>query len=461
MFDSIVHFRNDADKQRVDKFTGDSMVENRRSYEGTGNFCLISEEREYPPNVSHFVLTFLPTGEAIIEPESVNSDLVGKILADISNPYFTSFSMKGRLDDGFYISIEEMGAKSPNKFSIFSPIKIWREGVNPDTTCVHYGLTNLAFTGCYYFAQGEDTLRLDALTIIIDEVPIEIHKRSEYDTIVEKLMRERISHVTSEAICTIPYNKRSEWAGRLDQLSWLISFAACENVVVLYADYYDGTELIASDLFPRIRTPFAGRPPAIPIDCPTPCCFKRFLENAFPLMNKYQDKINLKGLIHLTVTSQHPFLTLEEKFQIEIMALESFCSQTMEMLKKNQRPPHRSVERAREEIRTILAQNNMHLDDMIIEKIASKTAFNHPDFKDKLEYALREFSVNFSESDLSLVLDRNEIVHYGRFKRASDPVERYHELSNLLIRILLTILDYRGEYIKRGLNYSPTELPRQ
>lgn len=436
-------------------------IEAERVFEGTGEFRVLIEGEENPTFVSRFVLTISSTDGAIIDAESINSEIFKKILPGIlHSPHFVLLSVRGRLDNGFSISVDEMGATNPNRYKIFSSIHIWREGANPESVQAHYGLTNLAFMGCYYLAEGDETPRLDALTISIEGVPIEIRKQSEYDTIIERLKGKRNSQVTSEAICTIPNNARTEWAERLDQLSWLMSLAACENVVVLYADYYAGGELVASEYYPRSRTPFAGRSPAIPINCPTPCCFRVFLENAFPLMMRHQDRIKLKKLIHLTVSSQHPFLTLEEKFQIGIMALEAFCSHTIEIMKKTERPPIRSVDRAREEIKAVLEENNVDLDDAIIEMIARRTAFNHPDFKDKLEYALREFSVIFSEDELSLIPDRNEIVHYARFKKKSDPVERHHELSNLLIRILLTILDYRGEFIKRGPKYKPTELPR-
>ncbi len=435
--------------------------ETERKYEGTAEFFLVSEGKKKLAFTSRFTLILPPNEGGIITVESVDTEIFKEILPEILHgQHFVIFSMQGRLDDGFCISIEEMGATNPNRYKIFSSTRIWREGIAPETVQVRYGLTNLAFTGCYYFAEGDATPRLDALTINIDEVLVELRKRSEYNTIVEGLLKERVSQVTSEAICTIPFEQKEEWCERLDQLSWLMSLASCENVVVLYADYYDGTTLIASDLFPRPRTPFAGRSPTIPIHCPNPCCFRQFLENAFPLMRKYQDKIKLRKLIHLTVTSQHPLLTLEEKFQIGIMVLESFCSHTIERMRRAERPPIRSIYRARAEIKAVLEESGIELDDSIVEKISRRTAFNHPDFKDKLEFALREFSIIYSKDDLSLVPDRNEIVHYGRFKKASDPVERYFDLSNLLIRILLTILDYRGEYIKPGPIYKPIELPR-
>lgn len=437
------------------------MIEDEKVYRGTGNFHLISDKGETPTFDSSFTLTIPTTDRPKIEIPSIDFIIAKKIFEDIRSPHFTLFSMRGRLENGFYISIDEMGANTPRKFSIFSPIRTWQEGANPETVQAHYGLTNFAFMGCYYFAQDNDRPRLDAFNVTIEGVPIEIRKNTDYDLIVERLKKERISHVTSEAICTIPFKARDEWIVHLDQLSWLISLAACEEIVVLYADYYDGKELIASDLYPQIRTPFAGRSPTIPIDR-LPCCIKKFLEAAFPVINKYQDEIKLKTLIHLAVTSQHPFLTLEEKFLIGIMALESFCSDTIKILKKNKRQLSlRSVDISQEKIKKVLDENHIHLDDQIIKEIASRTASNHPDFRDKLRYALEEFSVIFSESDLALIPDRNEIVHNGQFKRASDPVERYHELSNLLIRILLTILNYRGEYINRGPNYPLKELPRK
>lgn len=431
-----------------------------RHVTGTGTFTCTSKADAGEPFDSTFTLSFFPDSSAKIQADMVPARIQVVVVQDFQSPKFTTFSLHGMSEDGAIIDVDEMAVTGPAVFSVFSTI-IMRYSSESTGECeARYGLTNLKFVGCQY-RQRDGGIWLDNVPFTLNDSRLVFQRIQNYERVIDEMTATRQTRITAEVVCTIRFDEREVWNSVVDDIAWLSSFAGCEDVVPVYRDFFLDGRLILSELLTRHRVPYTGGVHSIPLDSPKPCMLSGFLESGYSPFTEVKESLSLRGMIYLFVKSQHPELALEVKYITMVMALESFCSHTELILENDQRcVPRKSVERAQKAIRKTLKERDISLDEEVIVEMGERAAFPHPDFRDKLQYALREFSIAYTDIDFESNQTRNTIVHTGQFPPDSNPVEEYYALSNLLLRIILTILDYRGEYVKRGPGFPLEQLPR-
>lgn len=440
---------------------------------GTGTFTCISEEDGVEPFAAPFTLSFFPNGTAEGKtdkfPDLIQVLLIRDFSSQVSSPRVTKFSLHGTTYDGATIEIEEIAvnsfdtANSLATFEVFSTIGIHYPGGSSGECEARYGLTNLLFTGCWYQYRDDSSRWADSVPLFLNDGSLELRRVQDYGTVSTEMKATKQTRVTAEVLCTIPFENRERWDGVVDDIACLSSFAASEEVVPIYREFYFQGRLTLCELLTRRRRiPYTGGVATIPLNLPVPCSLKVFLESGYPQFTKLREDLSLQGVFYFFVKSQHPELFLEVKYITMVMALESLCSHTETILKNDQRNvPRKSIERAQNAIRKVARKWKIPLDEAIIVEMGERAAFPHPDFRDKLQCAFREFSIAYTDSDLASNNVRDTIVHTGDFPPECDPVEEYHALSNLLIRIILTVLDYRGDYVRRGAGFPSEPLPRE
>jgi hypothetical protein len=435
---------------------------------GTGTFTCISEEDGVEPFAAPFTISFFPNGTAEGQTDKFPDRIQVLLIRDFSSPRFTKFSLHGTTNDGATIEIEEIAvnsfgtANSLATFVVFSTISIHYPGGFSGECEARYGLTNLLFTGCQYQYRDDGRRWLDSVSLFLNDGSFELRRVQDFDTVSTEMKATKQTRVTAEVLCIIPFENRERWDGVVDDIAWLSSFAASEEVVPIYREFYFQGRLILCELLTRHRIPYTGGVATIPLNCPVPCSLRVFLESGYPQFTKLREDLSLQGMFYLYVKSQHPELALEVRYIMMVMALESLCSHTETILKNDLRNvPRKSIERTQNAIRKVARMRKIPLDEAIIVEMGERAAFPHPDFRDKLQCALKEFSIAYTDSDLASNNIRDTIVHTGDFPSECDPVEEYHALSNLLIRIILTVLDYRGDYVRRGAGFPLEPLPRE
>ncbi|MBP1929158.1 hypothetical protein J2741_001705 [Methanolinea mesophila] len=425
-----------------------------RNYEGWGLFTL--KEGKPLKIISYFHLHFFSNGSAEIQCDLSKAHT--RILQDFSSPNFTYFSMIGIIEDSeYFITIDELATIELNKLLVSSSIILRSKYGDFDAGIARNGITNLEFFGCYY-RKKDDKAVLDTVDLKFEDFVLQIQRINNYDHVIKEIKNSQIANVTAEIIVPVTLGNRESREELIEDITHLLSFAVSNEVLVIYRDYYlSNGDIFFTELLCRHDVNFSNSIPILPINHPIPCNLEEFLKHSIPRYHEYRDNLDLNALIYFVINANSPLIALELKFLISFTGIETFCSD-FESLGQGV-IPRRSIERNEKIIQQFFDKKKIKIEESVMKELAIKVAFPHPDLKDKMRLALSAFSIPFDDDDMNLVSIRNEIVHNGQFKSEKNPLELTFRAQNLLIRILLSVLNYHGKYIKRSIGYRQIEFP--
>ena len=141
------------------------------------------------------------------------------------------------------------------------------------------------------------------------------------------------------------------------------------------------------------------------------CNLKNFIENAYSNYRVFKEDLGLNAVIRFFVSSKSIREMLEVKYLIALTSLECLTSYLSSYFKKKEKK------------------------------------VDLGSFKKRLIALFREFSIAYTEDELDFIKTRNTIIHTGKFPVEKSPLEEYHKVINLIDRIILKILGYRGRYV--------------
>ena len=441
------------------------MIAGTREFSGTGSFSLHDLDRTWPPFHSTFTLTVLPGSEPRFSIDTVPLEIRKWIDFAFDNPGSDIYlSLEGSVEEGeFSISSKRLYINSHTTCTPDSTIRIWKNTCGSARVTMKCGLTNFNFVHWCNDTDitGNRVARIP-VRVKIDDIIFEILKIA--DLSATSTDGSTKSLVTAEVVVYVPEGQPEKCRRIIDDCAWLLTFAACEAVVVSYREYYSGDTFIGIDLLSRSSTPFAKTQPILPLNKPSECSTKKFLESAYASFRAYDDPLWLKGAIHYFVTAQGPYVPLEASVIIQAIIVESLCNRVLKTFKQESSSiPIRSIERTRERVSEALAAQGIQIDTQKLDAIAVALSPSNPDFEDKLIFTLNKFKVSYSDEEISLVVRaRNRLVHSGRFESNADDqyvIDRYWMISNLVIRLLLSILNYQGIYYPRKPGFIKEILP--
>lgn len=440
------------------------MIGSTGKFSGTGAFCFHDIERVRPPFHSTFTLNVPAGGEPFFSIDCVPVDVRNRI--SLKNPDADMYlSLEGTVedkDDGeFWISSKRLFIKSDTTCSANSTIRIWKKTCGDAPVTMRCGLTNFRFIDwCFETDETGNRVGRGPVRVEIDGTFLEILKIG--DPQKESSTGSAISPVTAEVVVSVPEGQCGRWRGIIDDCAWLLTFAACEAVVVPYRKYDSGDCLVGIDYLSRSAGPYSDTHPILRLDDPFDCNIKRFLESAYPRFRDYKDALWLGGVIHYFWAAQRPHTPLEAIIVLQAVAIESLCNRTIKTFKgESGCIPIRPNERFRERVSNALAAQGVRIDTQQLEAVVAE--LSDRSFEAKLRFTLHKFHVDFSAEEIPLLKSaRDRLVHSGRFGDDADDeyvLQRYWKISNLLIRLLLSILDYHGPFNSRSPGYVKEILP--
>ena len=444
------------------------MIDGAREFSGTGSFYLHDIERASPPFRSTFTLKVPADGGPRIFVDSVPIEVKERIYFAFRNPGSDIYlSLEGTVEDEedgeCSISSKKLFIKSDSICSANSTVRIWKNICGSAPLTMKCGLTNLRFIDWCVETDGAGKRAGSApVKVKIDDACFEIQKIAEPSN-GSSTKSERLP-VTAEVIASVPEGQSEKWKKIIDDCAWLLTFAACEGVAVTYRKYYYEDCCVGIDYLSRSAIQYSDTHPILRLDDPFDCTTRRFLESAYPRFRDFEERLWLKGVIHYFLTAQSPHTPLEAIIVLQVVAIESLCNRTIKTFKEESAGiPIRSIGRLRERVSNALAAQDVQIDTHQLEAVVADLSNPSPDFEDKLRFTLTRFHVEFSDEEISLlVLARNRLVHSGHFGDKADDqyvLERYWKISNLLIRLLLSILNYHGPYSTRAPGFVEVSLP--
>lgn len=444
------------------------MIGSTGKLSGTGAFCFHDINRVRPPFHSTFTLNVPPHGEPFFSIDCVPVDVRNRIFFAFKNPDTDLYlSLEGTVedkDDGeFWISSKRLFIRSDTTCSANSTIRIWKKTCGDTPVTMRCGLTNLRFIDwCFETDETGGRGGRGPVRVEIDGTLLEILKIGEPQK--ESSTGSAVSPVTAEFVVSVPEGKCHTWREIIDDCAWLLTFAACEDVVVPFRKYYSGNCIVGIDYLSRSASPYSDTHPILRLDDPFDCNTKKFLESAYPRFRDYKDALWLGGVIHYFLATQRPHIPLEAIIVLQAVVIESLCNRTIKTFKgESNCIPIRSIERLRERLSNSLAAQDVQIGTQPLEAIVADLSNRSPDFEDKLLFTLNKFRVSFTDHEISLLaLARNRLVHSGHFGDDVDDeyvLQRYWMISNLLIRLFLSILNYHGEYNPRRPGFVKDILP--
>jgi hypothetical protein len=444
------------------------MIGSAGKFSGTGAFCFHDIDRVRPPFHSTFTLNVPPDGVPFFSIDCVPVDVRDRIFFAFKNPDADMFlSLEGTVedkDDGeFWISSKRLFIKSDATCSANSTIRIWKKTCGDTPVTMRCGLTNFRFIDwCFETDETGNRVGRGPVRVEIDGTFLKILKIG--DPQKESSTGSAISPVTAEVVVSVPEGECHRWGGIIDDCAWLLTFAACEAVVVPYRKYYSGDCLVGIDYLSRSASPYSDTHPILRLDDPFDCSTKKFLESAYPRFRDYKDALWLGGVIHYFWAAQRPHTPLEAIIILQAVVIESLCNRTIKTFKEESGCiPIRTNEQFRERVSNALVAQGVRIDTQQLEAVVAVISNRSPHFEDKLRFTLNRFNVVLSDEEISLLARaRNRLVHIGNFGNNADDeyvLQRYWMISNLLIRLLLSILNYHGPFNSRSPGYVKEILP--
>jgi hypothetical protein len=377
-----------------------------REYEGRGTLHF-----PWSPVIKGtFKLTFKDNGktslefnpESVIHPELLNLPWdAGRFTGESLDSTYTIFIDKIYLVRASNILTDDTRLK----LDIFNPIKITYKDIKDDDEVeLAHGLSNFLFYGMETTQRGQEWVR-DTVRCILNGQEIRLIQLPDFEKIEENLKEFRDVRAT----CELKVKGKCKDLGSLRELSrntqFLCSLASGNYVTEMYEDIFKEKILLETHLFPLKTYPFSNVEPLIDTSLHGIKEFKEYLEGTYQEYTKLKESLGLPYVIEFFITSKL-YSPMEVEFLLTTTTLECLESYFADWKKFGP------------------------------ERISMKK---------KTRRMLDEFKVPYSSGELEFDYIRNFIVHEGRFPPYCERFKALLGLRNLVDKLFLGILSYRGK----------------
>lgn len=378
-----------------------------RSYEGKGtlNFPSVNDIK------GSFQLTLQDDGKVnlIFYPDEILPNKVLNFKVDLG-----SFSGKS-VNSEYSVQIDKIHLKKIHlggvgdmylEFPIFHPVKItYQIPKKDDRIELIHGFSNLLFWGMESTRRGI-TFSMDTVRVKLDDKEARLIQLEGFTQIKEHLEEYRDVRVTSEFKIEGNYKEIDNLRDLSRNTQVLCSLACGNYVTAIYEDIFNKNDgfLFKTTLFPLKTYPFSTRVRLIDTSPHGAKEFKDYLESTHSIYKNFKAPLRLPYVIELFTTSKI-YSPMELQYLLTTTTLEclEYHFRNWQSLPK-------------------------------LEELNKKT-----------ERLLKHFNVPHKKIEAKINLIRNSIVHEGQFPSKVDGFKALMNLRNLLNRLLLVILGYRGK----------------
>lgn len=376
-----------------------------REYEGKGSLHF----PWIPVIEGTFKLTFKENGKTILEltPEGTT---YFKLLNLPSDPgRFTGKAIDSKftilVDKVYMISAHIGEGNNRLTFEIFQPVRIIYQVIKEDDEIeIVQGLSNFLFYGMEATQRGQQWTR-DTLRCTLGGKEVCLVQLPGFPQIEEHLKEFRDVRTTCELKVVGKYKEVASLRELSRNAQYLCSLGSGNYVTEMYEDIFKDNTLVETQLFPLKTYLFSNVVPLIDTSLHGINEFKEYLEGTYHEYAKLKEPLGLSYVIEFFITSKL-YSPMEVEFLLTATTLE--CLESYFADWKKYGPERMSM-------------------------------------KKKTRRILDEFRVTHSSSELEFDYIRNFIVHEGKFPPYCDRVKALRGFRNLVDRLFLGILGYRGK----------------
>ncbi|GEM_PF-5971687 len=379
-------------------------------------------------------------------------------------------SLSGRTEDGGAVSLSRMVLKDRNVqfdkgalsaslfFWVASPVEISYGQIEERPATVTFGLLNFVFGGCDWTAIENKRIR-NKFSATLGTTQFTFTHLEDYDETVKRLESEGGVGLTS----TITVQTTGTQVKTIEPLVrdslMLMSLASANFVNWLYEDTVIDGRLVLTRLPPKKVFSYYNFTSVLDCRNIPNCVLKEFMESTIGNYQQLKTKLGLGIAIELYLASLRADY-LNTRYLLLCTVLECLGSYVPAYLRENGKElPVGSISSTREKIQRILGEHLDRVNDALVADLVKELAYNSPQTKDKIGALLDEFHVPSEEGELQYTKIRARIVHTGDFPKGINPLPETLKLTNLVDRIMLTILGYRGVYLDAANGYTAVPLP--
>jgi hypothetical protein len=311
--------------------------------------------------------------------------------------------------DKIYLSKIHLGGTGDSRIEllIFHPVKIGYQPLQSnDRIELIRGFSNLLFWGTE-ITRRDDTFSRDIVKVTLDGKEARLVQLQDFEQIAEHLKEYKDVRTTSE-FKVEGYCRELNYLRELSEsVQFLCSLASRNYVTAIYEDIYNKNKDVLSEttLYPLKTYPYSTQIPLIDTSLHGVKDFKDYLECTYSRYEQFKTPLRLHYVIELFITSEI-YSPMELQYLLTTTSLE--CLERHFRTWKNL-PPLRGI-------------------------------------NSKTERLLDFFKVPYNRSETAFNQIRNSIVHEGRFPQSVDGFKSLLELRNLLDRLFLVILGYKGKH---------------
>lgn len=394
----------------------------------------------------------------------------GKIIINREAEGPLEASLSGVSEDGGKISIERLilieinlqvkhGVQTSSlRFVLFSKATVdYMPITDVDNLTVVLGLLNFVFRGCEW-SKYETRKSLDKFTVQIGQASLTFKQADNYEEVVESLKKEKGVALTA----TLTYGVRSselEYHHKIvEDTLMLLSYATGNYVSWLSEDVFANGKPAKTTLNPAKAFPYTHGDWVIDADNISSCFLKDFLLSTIAQYQVLKDRLGFNFAIEYYLAAKNAKY-LEIHYLLLCTTLECIGSYVPEYLERlGKALQTHSVEATEKKIRQIVTHYMKTFDDELVKALANQLAYPGIGLRDKLRSLMEEFRMKIDEKELVFTRLRALLVHQGRFPRGVDPALEVRKLTNLIDRIMLNALGYKGVYLDASDGFRPKAL---
>ncbi|MFA6433775.1 MAG: hypothetical protein WCW52_03685 [Elusimicrobiales bacterium] len=333
------------------------------------------------------------------------------------------FTLSGKLAGGYAFSNlritlnhvgGSIGRKSFTKLGfVASHLELQNNTIPPGPFIIRFFLTNFIFHGINFTRAANGGGSRDHFCTRVGSHNITIRHLTDYDTIRTRLRKERGIEVTSTLEFTT--TKNFGWDGEkrfATNICEMLSFATGTKINWIALELLDTVHNPV--LCHHLDTLTFDYSPSLPVICDdiNPPTIPNFLSQCYPEYRRWRSRLKIHVAIEYEVKSKHETVS-EFKYLLAGTAMES------------------------------LKENFRIWKGLPVRKPGTRQRWY---FSELLELLYQHFRLR--RRKFKFIALRNKVVHSGTlrggYRRSSFP--HYLRLTDLINRLLLRILDYRGTY---------------
>jgi hypothetical protein len=327
-----------------------------------------------------------------------------------------------------------------------------------ETRLIHFGVTNFEYLGNKIKDDGRGGGSLSILEILLPDANIEIHQIEGYDSNIKTIQAQKDIDLTCEARIQIFNNAIEKARKTIDTIVKLLSFARGTKINWIYYDCYsESGQLTQSVHANNVNWHYSHQPV---IDPRNPDDTAHFIQQSYLNYLNNSETWGLDIGIESYLDAKRETTYLETRALRAAILLEFFKNRYLITSNEGNILPEKVFDKKRKVIqsdleRTFIDMSSVDGNEMkeIIGKIPE---LNRKAFKSILCSMFSRIGLTVDEEEIRKIIKiRNSLVHTGKFAEIPDfaPVQQYYFLINVLDKIILKIVSYRGPILDIAQNY--------